>query len=174
MYRKGNEMAKRTRNRFNIDMTEEGKKKKIAKDGIKFASVLEKEFYEEVIIPMRFWDMKITDYELQPKFILLDSFKHKYSGTIRQVDLVLDFKITCETENGKKRTYYIDIKGDVTDVAKLKKKFFLEKNPKKRLIYLTRATKGDGGGWIEYEEFLENRRKRKKEKKEKEKNKGKK
>ena len=55
-------------------------------------------------------------YELQPKIILIPKSTDKISGkTIREVSWTLDFKVG---------DIYIDAKGFVTDVAKLKFKVF--------------------------------------------------
>lgn len=56
------------------------------------------------------------EYELQPKIILIPKSTDKISGkTIREVSWTLDFKV---------KDIYIDAKGFVTDVAKLKFKVF--------------------------------------------------
>lgn len=90
--------------------------KKIVVDNIKFDSNLEATRYKELKLLERAGT--ITDLELQPRFLLQDSFK-KNGRTFRKIEYVADFKYI---ENGK--TIVEDVKGMQTDVFKLKHKIF--------------------------------------------------
>ena len=70
---------------------------------------------------------EISDLELQPRFLLQESFK-KNGKTYRKIDYVADFKYI---ENGK--TIVEDVKGLQTDVFKIKHKLFEKKYPKLEL-----------------------------------------
>lgn len=86
--------------------------------------VAEKEFdskregnrYKELKLLERAGEIK--DLELQPRFLLQDSFK-KNGRTFRKIEYVADFKYI---ENGK--AIVEDVKGMQTDVFKLKHKIF--------------------------------------------------
>lgn len=92
------------------------KNTKIVVDNIKFDSNLEATRYKELKLLERAGT--ITDLELQPRFLLQDSFK-KNGRTFRKIEYVADFKYI---ENGK--TIVEDVKGLQTDVFKLKHKIF--------------------------------------------------
>jgi hypothetical protein len=92
------------------------KNTKIVVDNIKFDSNLEATRYKELKLLERAGT--ITDLELQPRFLLQDSFK-KNGRTFRKIEYVADFKYI---ENGK--TIVEDVKGMQTDVFKLKHKIF--------------------------------------------------
>ena len=61
---------------------------------------------------------EISNLELQPRFLLQDSFK-KNGKTYKKIQYIADFKYI---ENGK--TIVEDVKGMQTDVFKLKHKIF--------------------------------------------------
>lgn len=65
---------------------------------------------------------KISDLELQKKFILQGHFKLN-GKTIRAITYIADF--VFKDENGK--LHVIDVKGYPTDVYKIKKKLFARK-----------------------------------------------
>lgn len=92
------------------------KNTKIVVDNIKFDSVLEANRYKELKLLERAGE--ISNLELQPRFLLQDSFK-KNGRTFRKIEYVADFKYI---ENGK--TIVEDVKGIQTDVFKLKYKIF--------------------------------------------------
>lgn len=92
------------------------KNTKIVVDNIKFDSVLEANRYQELKLLERAGT--ITDLELQPRFLLQDSFK-KNGRTFKKIEYVADFQYI---ENGK--TIVEDVKGLQTDVFKLKHKIF--------------------------------------------------
>ena len=66
---------------------------------------------------------EISNLELQPRFLLQESFK-KNGKTYRKIEYVADFKYI---EEGK--TIVEDVKGLQTDVFKIKHKLFEKKYP---------------------------------------------
>lgn len=90
--------------------------KKVIVDEKEFDSKREGNRYKELKLLER--AEKIKDLELQPRFLLQDSFK-KNGRTFRKIEYVADFKYI---ENGK--TIVEDVKGIQTDVFKLKHKIF--------------------------------------------------
>mgnify|MGYP004543162299 FL=1 len=92
------------------------KNKKVLVDGEEFDSIRESQRYKELNLLERAG--KIKNLELQPRFLLQDSFK-KNGRTFRKIEYVADFKYI---ENGK--TIVEDVKGMQTDVFKLKHKIF--------------------------------------------------
>lgn len=114
------------RNKYNA------KKTKI--DGITFDSRLEAQRYQQLKI---FQDCRlISDLELQPVFELQPKFK-KNGKTYRKIVYKADFKY-FDNENGK--VIVEDVKGQKTEVYKLKKKLFEYKYPE---LELTEVTKND-------------------------------
>ncbi len=87
-------------------------------DGIVFASKREAVYYKE--LKLRKAAGEIIDFELQPKFSLLSTFK-KNGKTIRGIKYVADFKIIYPDS---KKIEIIDCKGFKTREYKLKKKLF--------------------------------------------------
>lgn len=90
--------------------------KKVIVDEKEFDSKREENRYKELKLLERAGEIK--DLELQPRFLLQDSFK-KNGRTFRKIEYVADFKYI---ENGK--TIVEDVKGMQTDVFKLKHKIF--------------------------------------------------
>lgn len=90
--------------------------KKVIVDGKEFDSKREGNRYKELRLLERIG--KISNLEIQPRFLLQDSFK-KNGKTYRKIEYVADFKYI---ENGK--TIVEDVKGMQTDVFKLKHKIF--------------------------------------------------
>lgn len=70
---------------------------------------------------------EISNLELQPRFLLQESFK-KNGKTYRKIEYVADFKYI---EKGK--TKVEDVKGLQTDVFKIKHKLFEKKYPELEL-----------------------------------------
>lgn len=91
--------------------------KKTEIDGIKFDSKKEGKRYLELKEMLK--NNKISDLELQPRFLLQDKFKHG-GKTIRKIEYVADFKYKTGTD-----TIVEDVKGFKTDVYNIKKKIFL-------------------------------------------------
>ena len=90
--------------------------KKVIVDEKEFDSKREGNRYKELKLLERAGEIK--DLELQPRFLLQDSFK-KNGRTFRKIEYVADFKYI---ENGK--AIVEDVKGIQTDVFKLKHKIF--------------------------------------------------
>lgn len=95
--------------------------KKVIVDEKEFDSKREGNRYKELKLLERAGEIK--NLELQPRFLLQDSFK-KNGRTFRKIEYVADFKYI---ENGK--TIVEDTKGIQTDVFKLKHKIFKKVYP---------------------------------------------
>lgn len=91
--------------------------RKTVVNGIKFDSKAEANRYCELKILER--AKQISDLELQPKFILQDSFKNQKGQTIRAITYIADFSYV---ENGK--IVVEDVKGMETNEFKIKRKLF--------------------------------------------------
>lgn len=90
--------------------------KKVIVDGEEFDSKKEGNRYKELKLLLKAG--KISNLELQPRFLLQDGFK-KNGRTFRKIEYIADFKYI---ENGK--TIVEDVKGMQTDVFKIKHKIF--------------------------------------------------
>ena len=90
--------------------------KKVIVDGEEFDSKKEGNRYKELKLLLKAG--KISNLELQPRFLLQDGFK-KNGRTFRKIEYIADFRYI---ENGK--TIVEDVKGMQTDVFKLKHKIF--------------------------------------------------
>ena len=99
--------------------------KKIIVDDYIFDSIQESKRYKELKLLLRAG--QIQNLELQPRFLLQESFK-KNGKTYRKIEYVADFKYI---ENGK--TIVEDVKGLQTDVFKIKHKLFEKKYPELEL-----------------------------------------
>jgi len=108
-------MNKSNRTKFNVD---KNTAKRMSDDGIVFDSILEKNFYQEVILP-NVQSGIIVEYELQKKYILQNGFKRK-KHTVRAITYVADFYV--KLYNGKE--FVLDTKGMPDSVAKIKRKLF--------------------------------------------------
>lgn len=130
-------------------------------DGILFASNLEMRYYRDYVLP-KMNDGLIKKCELQVKYPLQDSFKHKdHTGkviTVRAIDYVADFVITWE--NGTRQI--IDTKGKPDNTALLKRKLFWLKYPDEEYIWVSYSKAN--GGWIIYDDLQKIRRENKKAK----------
>jgi len=93
-------------------------KKTIVDDYI-FDSIQESKRYKELKLLLRAG--KISNLQLQPRFLLQEGFKKK-GKTYRKIEYIADF---IYTEKGK--TIVEDVKGIQTDVFKLKHKLFEKK-----------------------------------------------
>ncbi|MDO5716392.1 MAG: DUF1064 domain-containing protein [Tissierellia bacterium] len=87
--------------------------------GITFDSALEAERYLQLKAMEQMG--AITDLELQPRFVLQESFRHE-GKTIRKIEYVADFMYK-DKKSGE--IHVEDVKGMQTDVYKIKKKIFL-------------------------------------------------
>ena len=99
--------------------TSKYKNKKVVVDNILFDSKKEANYYTKLKILKDAG--KITDLELQKKFILQDKFTLN-SKTYRAITYVADF---VYKENGQ--VHVVDTKGYRTQVYKIKKKLFMKK-----------------------------------------------
>lgn len=138
------------RTKYNVDKSTS---QRTSDDGIVFDSILEKRFYEEVILP-NVQSGIIKEYELQKKYILQDSFK-KNGHLVRPIFYVADFYV--ELFNG--RELVLDTKGMPDSVAKIKRKLFWNTYP--NVDYFWVAYSKIDGGWLDYEYIQKQRRIRK-------------
>ena len=90
-------------------------------DWITFDSVKEATFYKQLKILEK--ADKIKNLELQPVYILQDSFKYKWK-TIRAIKYIADFSYIDIDKNTQ---VIIDVKWYKNEVYNLKKKLFLKK-----------------------------------------------
>lgn len=97
------------------------KNKKTQIDMYVFDSAKEAKRYKE----LKYLEMagKISNLELQPRFLLQESFR-KNGKTYRKIEYVADFKYI-----EKDKTIVEDVKGLQTDVFKIKHKMFEKKYP---------------------------------------------
>jgi hypothetical protein len=96
--------------------------KKTVVDGITFASKAEAAAYEQLKISQE--QGLISDLQLQPRFLLQESFKDSEGVTRRAIHYVADFSF----KRGD-RTVVVDVKGMETEAWGLKKKMFLYHHP---------------------------------------------
>lgn len=95
--------------------------KKTQIDMYVFDSIAESKRYKELVLLQRAG--KISELQLQPKFLLQESFR-KNGKTYRKIEYIADFQYE---ENGK--IIVEDVKGKETEVFKLKHKLFEKKYP---------------------------------------------
>lgn len=149
----------RTRSKFGVNVTAKGKADRTCTDyltgeSIVFDSKLEKRYYEEVVVP-GLKDGTIVKAELQKRYKLQPSFKYE-GETIRAIDYISDFTLTYNDGS----ILVIDIKGQPTADAKIKKKMMHYIYPNLRFIWLSHTV---ATGWIEYKDLQKLRRERKKQ-----------
>lgn len=133
--------------------------KKITVDGICFDSKDEAKYYE--YLKRKKAAGKILNFELQPKFILIPSFKYK-GKTERAATYTLDFTIY----NLDGTVEYIDIKslGTATQQGLLKFKLLKSQHPELNFKWICRNKKyGDVDGWVIYAELKKIYNKKKRE-----------
>lgn len=90
--------------------------KRVQIDMYVFDSIAESKRYKELALLQQLG--KITELQLQPKFLLQESFR-KNGKTYRKIEYIADFQYE---ENGK--IVVEDVKGKETEVFKLKRKLF--------------------------------------------------
>lgn len=93
--------------------------KKTIYNGIKFDSLIEMRRYTQLELLLKAG--KISELELQKKYILLDKYKNGDNKTIRKIEYIADFKYK---DNIKNKIVVEDVKGVKTEGYKLKKKLF--------------------------------------------------
>ena len=133
-------------------MTNKYNNKKTVIDDITFDSRDEALYYQSLK------DMKanglIKDFELQPKFILQESFI-KDNKKYRPIHYIADFRVI----NNDGSAYIVDIKGILTTEFKIKMKLFNYKYPDIELRLLCKSLKfGDEYGFINYYKLQEIRK----------------
>ena len=104
---------------------------------------------------------EILNFELQPKFTLIESFKYK-GKTVRAATYALDFLI-YHLDGSEE---YIDVKsmGTATQQGEFKFKLLKSQYPDMDFKWVCRNLKhGNEYGWIEYEELKQKIRKGKKQ-----------
>lgn len=106
-------------------MTNKYRNKKTQIDMYVFDSAKEAQRYRELTLLERAGE--ISNLELQPRFLLQDSFK-KNGKTYRKIEYIADFKYI-----EKDKTIVEDVKGLQTDVFKIKHKLFEKKYPELEL-----------------------------------------
>lgn len=111
-------------------------------DNIKFDSKVESDYY---LYLLEQW----IEHELQPKYILQESFKDYEGNNVRAIHYIADFAYW---------DIVVDIKGMPTSDAKLKRKLFLKRYPHLKLKWLVKYR----GEWIDY---FENEKRKKENKK---------
>lgn len=127
--------------------------KKITIDGITFDSKDEAMYYNALKI--RKFKEEIQNFELQPKFTLIEGFK-KNGKTYRPITYTPDFLI-YHNDNSEE---YIDVKGMTTQQGELRIKLFNWKYRDKKLSIVARSLKyGDEYGFIDYYELQKIRKK---------------
>ena len=126
--------------------------KKVKVDGITFDSALEARYYKHLKLLKE--QRIVEDFELQPKFTLLESFK-KNGKTFRAITYQADFKV----KYADGRIEVVDVKGMVTQQFELRRKLFEYRYPYE--LKVITYSKIDGG-WITHDELKKARKARKK------------
>lgn len=155
--------------KYNASSNRKYNAKKTKVNGFKFDSRQEVYFYISCLLRQQAGE--ITNIELQPHFVILDSFskKNPFTGEIKKYHGVFydaDFRLTYKDNS----TEIIDVKGVLTDVFIMKLKFFEEKF-KDLTISIVKQKKEGSLEFISFDEYEKEKKKRKKEKKLAEKNK---
>jgi hypothetical protein len=122
-------VAKKQFTNTNVYKKNKYSNKKVIIDNIKFDSKREAARYKQLKILES--SGKIVDLELQPKYILQESFKYN-DQTIRAITYSADFRY-IDVSSGQ--LIVEDVKGMKTDVYKLKKKLFLKKYGNDLIFY---------------------------------------
>lgn len=121
-------------------------------DGITFDSKDEAQYYEALKI--RKYRGEIQNFELQPKFTLIQGFK-KNGKTYRAITYTPDFVI-YHNDNSEE---YVDVKGITTQQGELRIKLFNHFYRDLKLSIVARNLKyGDEYGFIDYYELQKIRR----------------
>lgn len=145
----------KNRSKYNVKQDKKAKEKRVI-NGYKFDSDLEARYYEEEILPLvNNPDIKLI--EVHPVFVIQDAAE-KFGKKLNPIRYEADFAIYYT--NGE--VIVIDVKGLPTEAAKLKRKMFDAKHPHK-LKWIAWSKKD--GGWVDYDELQDRRKKDKKAKK---------
>ena len=141
-----------SRTKYNVDKNTNSR----TCNGITFDSVVEKRYYEEIILPA-FNSKEIIHYELQKTYELQPKFKHD-GKTVRAINYVADFFVVYKDGTSE----VIDIKGCPDSASKMKRKMFWYKYPNLDYRWISYSKKD--GGWIEYDALKKMRSARLKQK----------
>jgi len=129
-------------------------------DGITFDSKDEAKYYEALKI--RKYRGEIENFELQPKFTLVEGFK-KDNKTYRPITYTPDFVIYHNDGSEE----YVDVKGMTTQQGELRIKLFNYFHRDFKLSIVARNLKyGDEYGFVDYYELQKIRRKNRRSKNE--------
>ena len=128
--------------------------------GIPFASILEMQFYRDVVPPL-LSSGRVAAVEIQVPFLLQEAFTHE-DKKIPAITYVADF--VFRLPDG--RMVVIDTKGCPDEAARLKRKLFWWHYPEIP-FYWVGHSKIDGG-WVPWEAIQKGRAQRRKEKKKRE------
>jgi len=156
-------MPIKTRSKFNIDNSSEGKLKRTYK-GICYASLMEMNYFKEWIEP-RIKSGEIIKVDKQVKYQLQPAFD--YQGKhFNAINYVSDFDITFADGTFK----VIDTKGMLKNEDKIKEKMFKYNYPDINFEFIGKSN--IDGGWVELYGILKARKERSKAKKNKQNIKG--
>lgn len=112
--------------------------KKVVVDNVKFDSIAEAKYYEQLKWLLQ--AKQIKSFKCQPKFLLQEAFK-KNGETFRKIEYIADFEI----HNLDGSIEIVDVKGAETKEFLIKKKLFLKKYDYPLKIVTLNKTLG----WIE-------------------------
>ena len=129
---------------------------KVVLDGITFDSNDEMKYYEA--LKTRRAKGEIQNFELQPKFTLIEGFK-KDGKTYRPITYTPDFTIYHNDDTVE----YVDVKGMTTQQGEMRIKLFNWKYRDLKLSIVARSLKyGDEYGFIDFYELKKIRSKNRK------------
>jgi len=151
--------------KYKVDNSAKAKKARTVYDEhtgktIKFASNIEKKYYDEIIVP-GFKSGAFLDYDMQKKYVLQDKFKRPDGEAVRSIDYVADYWIKYPDGHEEIK----DTKGAgllVDSVAKIKRKLFYHRYPDLDFEWITWSKET---GWINWDILMKMKRDKKKAKK---------
>ncbi len=132
-----------TRTKFNVGQDTS----KRTYNGITFDSILEMKYFRDVLCPL-VKSGDVVKYELQKPYELQPKFIHN-GKTVHPIKYVADFFVSYKDGHEE----VIDTKGCPDRVAILKRKLFWYYYPDIEYKWITYVKKF--GGWIEYDEYKE-------------------
>ena len=150
------------RSKYKVDMSNSAKKKRTVHDehtgkDITFDSAIEKRYYDEVVLP-GFLSGEIVDYDLQRRYTLLPSFRRENGELVRAITYIADYVLKFadgheEIKDTKGAGYLVD------PLARIKRKLFYHAFPDLDLEWITwtKAT-----GWVNWDDFMKNKRNKRK------------
>ncbi|MDR4315004.1 phage protein [Niallia circulans] len=116
--------------------------KKVVVDNVKFDSIAEAKYYEQLKWLLQ--AKQIKSFKCQPKFLLQEAFK-KNGETFRKIEYIADFEI----HNLDGSIEIVDVKGAETKEFLIKKKLFLKKyDYPLKIVTLDKTL-----GWIELDKL---------------------